>query len=170
MTGKEHRLPRAVFFAFKHMPITFFFFRKGKQKLLVWFVGLLSYWNVKVRQSHRIVLHGGISIRLFLRFKCFLVGMIRRKFTLFKSVKVRVTEIWSLLELFKDWLLEREEWDYSTRSTVKCFNCADKQHKKKKKSHKCMWLKQWKVKITESLPTPDGCLLSRLCTSLQSFW
>lgn len=64
-------------------------------------------------------------------------------------------------------ITESEEWNYSTGSTVKCFNCADK----KEKSHtKCMWKKEWKVKIkiTESLPTPAGCLLSRLCTSFQT--
>lgn len=41
----------------------------------------------------------------FCGFKCFLVGVIRCKFPLFKPVKVRATEIWSLLEQFKDWLL-----------------------------------------------------------------
>lgn len=40
MTGKEHRLPQAGFFSlppphFKHVPITFFYFRKRKHKLLV---------------------------------------------------------------------------------------------------------------------------------------
>lgn len=96
----------------------------------------------------------------FSGFECFLVGVIRCKFPLFKPVKVRAKEIWSWLELFMDWLLRvRSEtiprgqlWGVLTVLI-------------KKKSHtKCVWQK---VKITESLPTPAGCLLSRLCMSFQ---
>ena len=58
-------------------------------------------------------------------------------------------------------IIESEEWNYSAGSSVGCFNCADK---KRKVTHKCVWQK---VKITESLPTPAGCLLSRLCMSFQ---
>lgn len=42
------------------------FFRKRKQKLVLWFERLLSRWNVKDRYSHRNGLRGGISILRFL--------------------------------------------------------------------------------------------------------
>lgn len=60
---------------------------------------------------------------------------------------------------------ESEEWNCSAGSTLKCFNCADKKKKKKKLGEKkeC----KVKIKITESLPTPAGRLLSRLCMSSQ---
>ncbi len=106
MTGKEHRLPRAVFFHIQARANHFLLFlEKGNR----------NYWCdlwgcCRTEMSKAGSLTGRLSAvkyqyGSFCGFKCFLVGVIRCKFPLFKPVKVGAKEIWSLLELFMSWLL-----------------------------------------------------------------
>lgn len=77
-----------------------------------------------------------INTALSADLKCCLVGAIKDKFPLFKPVNVGTREIWSLLELFKSWLVRAEKQTYSSGSALL-----------KKKEGKV------KTKTTESLPT-----------------
>lgn len=94
MTGKEHRLPRAVFFHIQaHANHRLLFLEKGNR----------NYWCdlwgcCRAEMSKAGSLTGLFSVveyqyGPFCGFKCFLVGVIRCKFSLFKPVKARVKEI-----------------------------------------------------------------------------
>lgn len=97
MTGKEHRLPQAVFFPSPlHISSTCQSLSSILEK------GSTNYWCdlrscCRTEMSKPGSLTGLFSMLSiqppFLCFKYFLVGVIRRKLLLFKAVKVRVTDL-----------------------------------------------------------------------------
>lgn len=168
MTGKEHRLPRAVFSPHSSMcqslsSFSFFFLEKGNR----------NYWCVLWSCCRTEMSEAGSLTGLFSTveyqygsfggFKCFLVGVIRCKFPLFKPVKVRAKEIWSLLELFIGWLL-RVKSETFPQSQLWSVLTADF----KKKVTQVYASKRVKSKNKNNWITSYACwLLSRLCMSFQ---
>lgn len=169
MTGKEHGLLRAVlFFSPQHsstcqsLPS---FFRKRKIEIMgvIWRRRRGRGVVVALKCQRQGSLTGLLSATEYqygfiLRFRCFLEVAIRCKLRLFKNLsKSEQREIWSFWELFMVWLV-RAEREAAARGQLWSVLTPPIANKKQRKV---------KIKITESLPTPLGRLLSSVRTSSQ---